>query len=253
MRRTSTVLLTLALIGSLAVMGFAGTAAAGGEDHHDDKPTGDLGIAGVNIEQGQDVSQANQIEQNALQFADQNATGVDIDFGDINGDDGDNGDNGNGALFQGEVTNCEYPDGPAISNIQFYDTDGNLLVKFEWTGTSFEPEGGDAMGVTITDVEFKEPNEPNLVRWTSEEPISEVVVKAGTTECDFPGDTSAESMSNNGNSNDDGTTDGTSIEGSVGNQMLNQTLEQSVDASNNNGQTATGSAFSGKLAALIAG
>ncbi len=62
MKRTITVLLTVALIGSLMFMGFAGTAAAGGHDHGED--------ASANVDQGQNVAQQNNNDQRiGLAFA----------------------------------------------------------------------------------------------------------------------------------------------------------------------------------------
>ncbi|ELY81162.1 hypothetical protein C487_03678 [Natrinema pallidum DSM 3751] len=242
-------------------MGFAGTAAAGGEHHDDDddKRIGDLGIAETNIEQGQDVSQVNQIEQNALQFADQNATGVDVDFNERVMDGGDNGADGTQ---------------PGIQTVTFTQSEGpNPVAVFEWDGDEFvlidsiqSVEVGD---ITVTATAFNEQGEPIEATYTlndglppGQAPTTATVASNGQT-CDFtvPEVTGAPDLpvsgtvsvcSTDGNG-DNGGTGGVTIDGSTGDQTINQTLEQSVDASNNNGQTANGSAFSGNLAALIAG
>ncbi|WP_232688270.1 hypothetical protein [Halobacterium zhouii] len=65
----------------------------------------------------------------------------------------------------------------------------SLLVKFEWNDSSFEPEGGDSMGVNITDVVTNGEGEPIAANWTSEDTISTVVVKSSTEECEYPGGT----------------------------------------------------------------
>jgi hypothetical protein len=54
-----------------------------------------------------------------------------------------------------------------------------FLVKFEWNGTAFVPEGGDPKGVTITDVVLDEEGEPTSVSFTSEVEIAVVAVKTG--------------------------------------------------------------------------
>jgi hypothetical protein len=54
-----------------------------------------------------------------------------------------------------------------------------FLVKFEWNGTAFVPEGGDPKGVTITNVVLNEEEEPTSVSFTSEVEIAVVAVKTG--------------------------------------------------------------------------
>ncbi len=66
----------------------------------------------------------------------------------------------------------------------------SLLVKFEWSGNSFQPEGGSSEGVSITDVVTDGDGEPISASWTSEESISTVVVKSATDDCEFSGGTS---------------------------------------------------------------
>jgi hypothetical protein len=56
---------------------------------------------------------------------------------------------------------------------------GNHIVKFEWKGTSYLPEGGDAKGITITDIDNE--SKPTSIDWESSQwLICAVVVKHGT-------------------------------------------------------------------------
>lgn len=59
---------------------------------------------------------------------------------------------------------------------------GSKLVKFEWNGCEFKPEGGDAKGIIIKQIKFKnnEEKEPIEVKWESTEwYICSVIYKAG--------------------------------------------------------------------------
>ncbi|RQH00499.1 hypothetical protein [Natrarchaeobius oligotrophus] len=107
MKRALAITLTVAMIGSLAFMGLAGTAAAGEYPKDKDK-NGDVDpiivddgptieqTAGAAVVQGQNVNQQNVGEQTAVQEAEQDATGIDGDANvNVNVDDGDNGDSTN--------------------------------------------------------------------------------------------------------------------------------------------------------------
>lgn len=65
--------------------------------------------------------------------------------------------------------------------------EGELLVKFEWKGNSFEPEGGDPMGVVVTNVTTDEDDEPTGFDWSSGTEILAVQVKGGQNTETFPG------------------------------------------------------------------
>src|SRR5918999_349266 len=54
-----------------------------------------------------------------------------------------------------------------------------FLVKFEWTGNSFVPEGGDDQGVTISNVRLDDDGDPRGFDWTSETPIAAIFIKTG--------------------------------------------------------------------------
>jgi len=73
-----------------------------------------------------------------------------------------------------------------------------FLVKFEWNGTSFQPEG-DASGVAITGVTLDDDGEPRGFTWTSETPIAAITVKTGggsfTQEFDPPATSGSFSLS----------------------------------------------------------
>ncbi|WP_207890185.1 hypothetical protein [Natrarchaeobius chitinivorans] len=102
MKRTLAITLTVAMIGSLAVMGLAGTAAAGEypkDNGVDPVIVEDDGVtvnqeAFAGVIQGQNVEQSNVGVQSATQSASQDATGIDGDANvnvNVNVDDGDNG------------------------------------------------------------------------------------------------------------------------------------------------------------------
>ncbi|RQG93842.1 hypothetical protein [Natrarchaeobius chitinivorans] len=109
MKRALAITLTVAMIGSLAVVGLAGTAAAG--EYPKDK-NGDVDpivveegptitqTSSAEVVQGQDVTQQNVGEQTAVQEADQDATGIDGDANvnvnvNVGDDTDDNNDNNN--------------------------------------------------------------------------------------------------------------------------------------------------------------
>ncbi|MFC4247031.1 hypothetical protein ACFOZ7_08470 [Natribaculum luteum] len=77
--------LTLVVVGSLLLVGFAGTAAAGADG---DTSDGDHAVA--TVDQDQDVKQGNIVVQNADQDAEQESTGLEVDV-DISEDDNNNG------------------------------------------------------------------------------------------------------------------------------------------------------------------
>ncbi|MCU4800939.1 integrin alpha [Halobacteria archaeon HArc-gm2] len=66
--------------------------------------------------------------------------------------------------------------------------EGEPFVRWEWTGSSFTVEDGDA-GTTMEPSLFKEPNEPVEAQWTSTTyDVTGAVVGAGGETCTFPGD-----------------------------------------------------------------
>ena len=94
-----------------------------------------------------------------------------------NGDDNPGTQNGNPGNAENQTASQPCPD------------EEQQLVKFEWTGNSFEPEGGDAMNISINATEFKDndPTEPVEADWTSEQEISTAVVKSALDICNFSG------------------------------------------------------------------
>lgn len=62
------------------------------------------------------------------------------------------------------------------------------LVKFEWTGNTFEAEG-DSEGISINPTNFKENDTTELIEadWTSSTDIETTVVKSGQQICNYPG------------------------------------------------------------------
>ncbi|MBZ6494079.1 hypothetical protein KWG76_03970 [Haloterrigena longa] len=271
--------MTLALVGSMAFVGFAGMAAAGG-GHHDDKAddSGDDSLAASSVSQSQTVSQTNVIEQNASQFASQDATGVDIDLEDVmdDGDDGTDGDDGENGVDDGEDTQT------GIQTVTFIREEGNQpYATFEWDGDDdeFDLESsmgqGDNIDLTPGEARASDGN-PLDATWTfdppgaseAQTPVRALVTNSDGTTCTFEyGDAQLEGSveacepdnggnggngDNGGDNGDNGdVTDG--IEGSVGNQTVNQLVEQNADASNSNTQSASANAFSGDLAAMISG
>ncbi|WP_207891153.1 hypothetical protein [Natrarchaeobius oligotrophus] len=103
MKRTLAITLTVAMIGTLAFMGLAGTAAAGEypKDDNDVDPiiVEDDGVtvnqeAFAGVIQDQNVEQSNVGVQTAQQNANQEATGIDGDANvNVNVGDNDNNDN----------------------------------------------------------------------------------------------------------------------------------------------------------------
>ncbi|RZH67247.1 hypothetical protein ELS17_14965 [Natrinema altunense] len=73
---TRNTILTLVLAASLLMVGFAGTAAAGGTSVASD----DDQVAAAAVLQNQEVSQVNNIDQDANQTADQEATGLGVEI-----------------------------------------------------------------------------------------------------------------------------------------------------------------------------
>ncbi|ELZ13007.1 hypothetical protein C478_08808 [Natrinema thermotolerans DSM 11552] len=97
---TRNTILTVALVASLLMVGFAGTAAASGTADtageaaglgDEDTSTDDNQVAAAAVVQDQTVTQLNDIDQNASQNVEQNATGIDIGIG--IGDDDTDSDN----------------------------------------------------------------------------------------------------------------------------------------------------------------
>ncbi|ELY81085.1 hypothetical protein C488_02106 [Natrinema pellirubrum DSM 15624] len=260
--------MTLALIGSMAFVGFAGTAAAGGNQHDDGDSSADR-LSASSVSQSQSVSQTNVIEQNASQYADQDATGVDIDEF-LTGDDGaaddddeaSDGNNSDGNNSDGATT--------TIETLTFYRAAGNspgdVLVGTErWLGSGFSNDNVDV------NVEESVDGDPVKVSWdytgtgTSDNKIVRIEVgtssgdlcevtydspqesgEIGPDQCESLGDTPDETP-------DETPDDGNSVEGSVGNQTVNQIVEQNADASNSNAQNADASASAGDILSVLLG
>ncbi|PCR92705.1 hypothetical protein CP557_11550 [Natrinema ejinorense] len=79
---TRNTILTLVLVASLLLVGFAGTAAASGTadtaDTADVDDDDDNQLAAAAVVQNQEVAQVNDIDQNANQTAEQEATGFEV-------------------------------------------------------------------------------------------------------------------------------------------------------------------------------
>ncbi|SEP65775.1 hypothetical protein SAMN04489841_0216 [Natrinema salaciae] len=266
MKRTITVLLTLALITSAAFVGLAGTAAAGGaDDHHDDHgDTDDLRIASSNIDQSQGVSQTNDIEQNAAQFNNQEATGIDI--GEIVNDGDGNGDNGDG----GEA---------AIETITWYRNlgqSGNIqqLAQATWNGEQFViTTATPNIDVSVSVEETNSADDPTEVDWEYTIPgqgegrapdFVRVTSNGDTCDFDVTGEESpftgtvtvcepTDGGNGDGNGNGDGAGSDDSFTGTTGDQTINQVLEQNADADNSNSQNAEASSWNGILNSITAG
>lgn len=257
MKRTLTVLMTLALIGSMAFVGFAGTAAAGG-NHHDDGDSSDDRTSAASVTQSQSVSQTNVIEQNASQYADQDATGVDIDEilngdGDDGDDNADNGGNDDGSAAQA-----------GIQTVTFQKFNGQT-ESYYWNGTGFDTENNNPRYTLTAQDEFDDDGNPLAADWTydnqgqGQSPVSATVTNADGTTCtvDVAGQSSGQieacdTTDDNGDNGDNG--DGTDgIEGSTGNQTVNQIVDQDADASNSNAQNADASASAGDILSVLLG
>jgi predicted ribosomally synthesized peptide with SipW-like signal peptide len=87
--------------------------------------------------------------------------------------------------------NGQTPSNPCTGNT-------TQLVKFEWTGNSFQPEGGDPMGISINATKFKDndPTEPIKAQWTSNNTnIETTTIKSGQKICSQPGGTQGTTQS----------------------------------------------------------